>query len=486
MPNIRRGSRVGGLLRYLYGPGRREEHVDPHLVAAWDGAGTLTKLEPAVGVGGRRDFRMLIDMLEQPVRAGRNPPDKHVWHCSLRTAPSDRVLPDLQWAHIAGEVMAQVGLAPHADPRGVRWVAMRHGPDHIHIVATLVRQDRRTDWARNDRWKAQAACRNIEERYGLYRVGPADRTSHRRPHAVEVNKALRTGRRETGRDQLRREVRFAAAAAASLDDFVTLLREAGMRVKLRASTTRPGEITGYAVASADHTTATGQPVWFGGGRLAPDLTLPKLRRRWATGAPRQSFHTARPTTTAAATYQLAAEQVRAAVGGTHERAKADPDTADSAGMGAADLLTVVARQAEGDLRGPLHRAAEAFDRAIRVPYGGTPARNSRGDALRAMARLLCVVGAVSDDQAVLAMLRLILTLSALADSLAQIRESQQRRHQARAARTAARLLRSASRAYRSDPARTSVTAAAAAAASPPGRHRDRRRAPSTTVAGRDR
>ena len=78
------------------GPGKREEHVDPHLVAAWDGAGKLSTLEPTVGVGGHRDFRPLTDLLEQPVGAGHSPPDKHVWHCSLRTDPADRMLTDAQ------------------------------------------------------------------------------------------------------------------------------------------------------------------------------------------------------------------------------------------------------------------------------------------------------------------------------------------------------------------------------------------------------
>ena len=50
IPNITRGARVGGLLRYLYGPGKREEHTNPHLVAAWDGAGPLSTLEPPVGL----------------------------------------------------------------------------------------------------------------------------------------------------------------------------------------------------------------------------------------------------------------------------------------------------------------------------------------------------------------------------------------------------------------------------------------------------
>jgi len=33
------------------------------------------------------------------------------------------------------------------------------------------------------------------------------------------------------------------------------------------------------------TNGTGEPVRFGGGRLAPDLTLPKLRARWQPTSP---------------------------------------------------------------------------------------------------------------------------------------------------------------------------------------------------------
>ena len=31
-----RGNDIGGLLRYLFGPGRANEHTNPHIVAAWD------------------------------------------------------------------------------------------------------------------------------------------------------------------------------------------------------------------------------------------------------------------------------------------------------------------------------------------------------------------------------------------------------------------------------------------------------------------
>ena len=442
IPNIVRGTRVGGLLRYLYAPGKREEHTNPHLVAAWDGAGSLSTLEPPVGVGGKRDFRRLIDLLEQPVRRGFRRPDQPVWHCSIRTHPTDRWLSDTQWAHIAGEVMARVGLAPHGDGRAVRWVAMRHGRDHIHIVATLVRQDRRPVRGHNDRWRAQAACRDLEERYGLCRVSPADRTGHRRPTPAEVNKALRTGRRETVRDQLRREVRFAAATAGNEGEFFRLLHQAGLRVRARTSTVRPDEITGYAVALPGDTTGIGDPVWYGGGRLAPDLTLPKLRTRWGHSAPVTTPWLSGEQR--ADIFEHAAAQVRGVAEKIGQLGGGNPAAASAAAYAASDTLTAAARLIEGNRRGPLHRAAEAVDRATREPYRRRLPRTRRAEGLRSMSRLLRLAGELSGDQAsertMAAMRRLIVELSMLAAAVADLRDAQQRLHQARAARTAARLL----------------------------------------------
>jgi len=445
IPNIKRGVRVGGLLRYLYGPGKREEHTNPHLVAAWDGAGPLSTLEPSVGLGGKRDFRKLIDLLEQPVRRGFRRPDEPVWHCSIRTHPTDRWLSDPQWAHIAGEVLAKVGLAPHGDARAVRWIAIRHGPDHIHIVATLVRQDRRPVRGHNDRWLAQAACRDLEDRYGLYRVGPADRTGHRRPTPAEVNKALRTGKRETVRDRLRREVRFAAATAGHEGEFFTLLHQAGLRVRARTSTVRPDEITGYAVALADDTTKSGEPVWYSGGKLAADLTLPKLRTRWGQPATTTTPRVSREQQ--AGIFEQAAAQVRAVADEIGRLGGRSPAAASAAAYAASDTLTAAARLVEGQRRGPLHRAAEAVDRATREPYRRRLPRTRRAEGLRSMSRLLRLAGALSGDpanaKAMAAMRRLLVEWALLAAAVADLRDVQQRVHQARAARTAARLLHAA-------------------------------------------
>jgi hypothetical protein len=51
------------------------------------------------------------------------------------------MLSDVEWAQVAGQIMDRTGLAPTGDELGVRWVAVRHAADHIHLVATLARQD---------------------------------------------------------------------------------------------------------------------------------------------------------------------------------------------------------------------------------------------------------------------------------------------------------------------------------------------------------
>jgi len=98
-------------------------------------------------------------------------------------------------------------------------------------------------------------------------------------------KAARAGRSETARAKLRRIVQAAAAAARADSEFFAAVEARGALVRPRPSKTQPGEITGYSVALPGDTTADGRggrrPVWYGGGKLASDLTLPRLRRRWA-------------------------------------------------------------------------------------------------------------------------------------------------------------------------------------------------------------
>ncbi|ROO88079.1 hypothetical protein EDD29_5736 [Actinocorallia herbida] len=282
---VLRGQRVGGLLRYLFGPGARGEHEDPRIVA---GFGETAELEPALSSLGRRDFRKLEALMSQPLSlldplGGVNRP---VWHYPIRAHPDDPVLTDEQWAEIAREVVHAVGYARRDDEGGCRWFAVRHADDHIHLVVTLARQDGTRPEVRNDALRGRQALLRIERRLGLVRTAPADRTAARRATRGEMEKAGRVGRSEPSRDTLRRVVTTCAARARSEAEFFELLRGEGLVVKTRESRVQPGEITGYAVGLAGDVAAGGASVCFGGGRLASDLTLPRLRRRWPSGAVR--------------------------------------------------------------------------------------------------------------------------------------------------------------------------------------------------------
>ena len=47
-----------------------------------------------------------------------------------------------------------------------------------------------------------------------------------------------------------------------------------------SASSNPGQVTGYSVALPGDTTKDGGPVWYGGGKLAADLSWPKLQQRW--------------------------------------------------------------------------------------------------------------------------------------------------------------------------------------------------------------
>ncbi len=283
VPDIGRGSRTHGLLVYLYGPGRREEHTDAHLVGSWDGfapdPGRDTGLDPDPKVTLARLTAALDLRVKQ---AGDRAPAKHVWHCSVRTAPGDRRLDDEEWNAVAQRIVHATGIAPAGDPDGCRWIAVRHAEDHIHIVATLVRGDLRNPRLNYDFNKAQAECRHIEKEMGLRRLNAGDGTAAKNPSSAEKFKAERTGRPETSRETLREAVRRAVAGADSEEEFFTRLREAGVRVKLRHAPS--GDALGYNVALPGDRNRDGAPVWYPGSKLAPDLSLPKIRLRLTDGA----------------------------------------------------------------------------------------------------------------------------------------------------------------------------------------------------------
>ena len=437
------GQRVTGLIYYLFGPGR-QAHTGPHIVAGWRHP---AELEPPLRVDGHRDFRHLTGLLQQPHAAlGPRGSPRPVWHCSIRAAPDDRILSDDEWAQVACEIMHRTGLAPYnQEDDAVRWVAVRHAPDHIHVVAMLARQDGSRPQTWNDYFRVGEACRAAEQRFGLRRTAPRDRTAARRPTRPESEKARRRGWPEAPRITLRRAVRTAAAGAASQQEFFARLDQAGVLVRKRFSTRNPGEVTGYAVALPHDTTQAGAPVWFGGGKLAADLTLPKLRCRWQVGGPRPGdrFTAAERAAIwehAARTAAGAAEQIRNVTA-------IDPGAAADAAWAAADTLHAAAAALGSRV---LRQAADSYDRAARSPYGRIPAPGQPGHNLRRAARLLSTYTSVAADVP-RAEMTLLMRFARLAEAIAELREAQHLAAQAAAARRAAEHLRAAMPGYVTPP-----------------------------------
>ena len=352
IPNIRRGARVAGLLFYLWGPGKREEHTDPHLVAAWDSAGDLADLEPSITPAGKHDLRHLVELLEIPVKAGRNPPRKPVWHCSVRAHPTDPVMTDQRWAEIAAHVMKTTGLAPEGDAAGR--AVDRHAPrqrSHSH------RRHPGPAGPAHELGPQRLAPRPS----GLPGTrGPLPPRTRRTPRTRQPDLADQRRdqqsrpprpRRPPHGEELRRRVRDAATVAVDEHDFFRRLTSDGtVKVKLRPSKLHPGEITGYSVALAGDTNPEGDPIFYGGSKLAADLSLTRLRQRWQpdttlAGADRR----ARQLQPAPAEiYDRAAALVTDTIG----RLAGDPRVVAGRVAAAADLLAAIAATWEGPSGGP--------------------------------------------------------------------------------------------------------------------------------------
>ncbi|MDJ1136261.1 relaxase/mobilization nuclease domain-containing protein [Streptomyces iconiensis] len=447
VPDISLGGRTYGLLAYLYGPGRRDEHLDPHLVASWQ-----PELAPDPGRDPAATLKQLQERLDLPVEAvpEHRRPKQHVWHCPVRTDPGDRHLSDAEWAEVARRVVAATGIAEEGDERACRWIAVRHAEDHIHIVATLKRADGRSPRRHDDYNRAQAECRQIEKDFGLRRLNPGDRTAAKRPTSAERAKAERAGRTVTARELLRDHVRQAMAGAADEAEFFDRLTEAGVRLDRRLAPS--GDVLGYRVALPGDRNRAGQPVWFPGSRLGHDLSLPKIRRRLgspedadvppADDRPRQCEGPAR-----------ARRDVTGIVERTTTAYADDGDEAEAAAQlsGLGEVLDAVAQTSPASTRQQVTAAARAFERATRFH---TRAERADDRAVRFAARGIIQAGNAlgrGEDGGATAMLLSTLVLA----TIAAARWHTARRHhqQAAAARQAADQLRAAYRTAATSPLR---------------------------------
>jgi len=318
---MQRGTRTRGLVEYLFGPGRAEEHTNQRIVAAWDEA--WQGITHPDGV----QRALLAAEVDAPVHKlpEAAKPAEHVYHVSISNHGQDRNLSDDEWATVARAVADTLGISGTDTRAGARWFAVHHGAasgdrDHIHFVATLVREDGRGIYLNKDKLALREVAKEMAARFGLAvrtREPGAGARGLSRPElavsqdpvladpgqqrAVDTVKAAtnqggeqqpdRTGAAgavvesgapvEVPRRRLERAVRAAATAASTEAQWLARLGALGVAVEARWA--RGGDrVVGYRVALADTPREQGRSkaVWFGGGKLAHDLTLPALRAGW--------------------------------------------------------------------------------------------------------------------------------------------------------------------------------------------------------------
>ncbi|NED04821.1 relaxase/mobilization nuclease domain-containing protein [Streptomyces sp. SID6648] len=263
---VTKGRRAGGALRYDFGPGHREEHEDPRIVA-----GSVP--------GTPQQVARIID------RHSRQRPDvrQPIWRCSLSLPDEDGVLTDEKWAQIAEQY---VGRMWGAD---VPWVAVRHGDDHIHLTVSRIRWSGELASDSHDYRRSRPIVRALEAEHGL--VNAEERSNRTAPQVSGPERAAaqRRGSERPEREQLRELVRAARDQAAGHGRlaFEQALTEAG--VSYRANTAKTGRMAGYSFSLPGWTDADGGQVWSAASKVARDLRWSELGAALSQPDPRAAW-----------------------------------------------------------------------------------------------------------------------------------------------------------------------------------------------------
>ncbi|MEH0826135.1 MULTISPECIES: relaxase/mobilization nuclease domain-containing protein [unclassified Micromonospora] len=449
IPKVTYGSRVRGLLEYLWGPGKAEEHVNPHLVAGYDDVALLAP-ESRDREGGGWSLEELAARLDAPqIAAGERGVQQYVWQCSLSLPAQEGQLDDATWGRITGRFVAEMGFTGDAERAGCRWIAVRHGlsakgNDHVHLVVTLATEDGAPVWLRQDKRRSQQVADLLEDEFGLGKWTPGRAGATKRPelNRPEVDRARRSGQ-APDRELLRRQVRAALAGARSETEWVARMKGAGLLVAPRTSAKDPNQVVGYAVALRP--TGAGTPTWYAGRSLDGDLSLPQVRTRWPEAErPSVGQWKAADSTESnlrgedrMAVWRSSAAALEAISG---RLAGVAPDSPQwpAVARASAELLARVAAATEPSGQGPMSRAADALARAAAPPRRAlAPPTSSVARELGRVADALLVAGHARDGGEAAVLLAVVVQAARLVVALAELRAAQQQAHAAGAAAAAA-------------------------------------------------
>ncbi|MFG3291660.1 relaxase/mobilization nuclease domain-containing protein [Streptomyces sp. NPDC048179] len=421
------GSNTRGLLAYLYGPGDHDEHLDPHIVAGFAMLGM-----PDPGRDENATLTELARYLDEPVRLRNGefgkPVTDRVWHCPVRAAPEDRYLSDTEWGEIAQRIVQAAGIAPAGDDLACRWIAVRHADDHIHILATTVREDGRRPKLHGSGLRVGDGCREIEMDYGLRQLKKGDGTGSRRPTQAEMHKAERLGWVQPSPAWLQDRIRASIPHVTSAEEFIAYLQAGGVEVQVRRGPS--GDLLGYAAGRPGDLNEAGEQIYHPGSKISPDLSLPKIKARLESSRPEEhpTARRNRPSTP----WHQATDALD-----TLHTDLADDSHAQAHITALGELLEATAQKAPAPLRAELQVASKAFARAQRSQIR---AEDRAAHALRSAARDIVHTATGPDGSALAALVAALVWATIVAR---RWHEAKNHAHQADAARQAIQHLQTA-------------------------------------------
>lgn len=265
----KRVNNVKGMVSYLMGPGKGQVHTNQHTVS-----GTINYPGPD-STDLRRQLTADLE-LHSKRHPGVEIKGGNVYHVVLSLGPNEGPLTDQKWDQVATEFMDRMGMTGQGG-KATMWTAIRHGlsadgNDHVHVVANLLRQDGTRVSLHNDMKRASKIAGDLERKHGLNVITGRGPGGNSQPYnGGEIGRSQRTGK-PIERVELERRIRAHAEASTGEAEFVRRARADGIEVRPYRTGSK---VTGYSVK------LSGGAMWYGGGKLAKDLSLPALRARWA-------------------------------------------------------------------------------------------------------------------------------------------------------------------------------------------------------------
>ncbi|MFE3776132.1 relaxase/mobilization nuclease domain-containing protein [Streptomyces sp. NPDC059122] len=315
--NVTKGRKAVGALLYDFGPGKRDEHINPRFVA---GNVVGTPMQVA-------------RMLDHTARL-RPEISRPIWRTSLSLPDEDGVLTDAKWAVIATRFVEEMGFAD------TPWVAVRHGDDHIHLTVSRVTWTGQLLSDQHDYARARAAADLLEQEHDLVPARSRFRADGPMVRNRELQAAQRRGVEVPEREQLRTLIRQVRDASTGLgrDAFETGLADAG--INFRANEASTGRMNGYSFTLPGWTDGAGAQVWVTASKVAKDLRWAELHRVLGDGpAP-----TATPVVPMS---RVEAANLRSPSRTLPAQAAAEPDVEDRAAARAERMADLAERLRQG-------------------------------------------------------------------------------------------------------------------------------------------